>query len=289
MPYGDLARGRVQRFVSLAHLDSARCTVEEREEYEPYIALGQVVFAGVDYAAILEAAEAAADVILWDGGNNDFPFIRPDLNIVLADALRPGQASTHYPGEAVLRMADVVVVNKVNAAPEAQVGRVVEELRAINPRAPVVRAASLVRLEAPDAVRGKRVLVVEDGPTITHGGLPHGAGFAAANASDGVTIVDPRPFAAPDIRAIFDLYPHIGPVLPAVGYGVGQLTALAQTINQADADLVISGTPADIAALSELNKRVVRARYEYAETEQPGLGGIVDQWLEQRSLVRVGP
>ncbi len=289
MPYGDLARERVQRFASRTDLDAARCTVEEREEYEPYIALGQVVFAGVDYAAILAAAEGEAEVILWDGGNNDFPFVRPDLSIVLADALRPGQADTHYPGEAALRMADVVVVNKVNAAPEAQVARVEAEVRAINPQAPVVRAASLVRLEAPEALRGKRVLVVEDGPTITHGGMPHGAGFVAAGACEGAAIVDPRPFAAPDIRAIYARYPHIGPVLPAVGYGAEQVAALVETINRADADLVVSGTPADIAALPGLDKPVVRARYDYADAGEPTLGGIVDQWLEDSGIGRAKP
>ena len=284
MPYGDLMRERVQRFASRADLDAAQCTVEEREEYEPYIALGQVVFAGVDYAAILAAAEALTDVILWDGGNNDFPFIRPDLSIVLADALRPGQADTHYPGEATLRMADVVVVNKVNAAPEAQVSQVIEEVRAINPQAPVVRAASLVRLEAPEAVRGKRVLVVEDGPSITHGGMPHGAGFVAASACEGAAVVDPRPYAAPDLQAVYANYPHIGPVLPAVGYGAGQVTALVETINRAEVDLVVSGTPADIAALPGLDKPVVRARYEYADAGEPTLGGIVDRWLEDSGL-----
>ncbi len=289
MPYGDLMRERVQRFASRADLDAAQCTVEEREEYEPYIALGQVVFAGVDYSAILEAAEALTDVILWDGGNNDFPFVRPDLSIVLADALRPGQADTHYPGEATLRMADVVVVNKVNSAPEAQVARVVAEVRAINPHAPVVRAASLVRLEAPEAVRGKRVLVVEDGPSITHGGMPHGAGFVAASACDGAAIVDPRPFAAPDIQAVYAMYPHIGPVLPAVGYGAEQVAALVETINRAEVDLVVSGTPADIAALPGLEKPVVRARYEYADAGQPTLGGIVDRWLEDSDIARANP
>ncbi len=280
MPYGDLERARVQCFASRADLDAANCTVEEREEYEPYIALGQVVFAGVDYAAILKAAEALTDVILWDGGNNDFPFIRPDLSIVLADALRPGQADTHYPGEAALRMADVVVVNKVNAATEAQVVQVVEEVRAINPRAPIVRAASLVRLEDPEAIRGKRVLIVEDGPTITHGGLPHGAGYVAASACEGVTIVDPRPFAAPGIRSVYDSYPHIGKVLPAMGYGAAQVAALAETINRAEADLVVSGTPADIAALAAFDKPVVRARYEFAEAGEPTLASMVDRWLE---------
>jgi predicted GTPase len=208
---------------------------------------------------------------------------------VLADALRPGQADTHYPGEAVLRMADVVVVNKVNSAPEAQVAQVVGEVRAINPGAPVVRAASLVRLEAPEAVRGKRVLVVEDGPTITHGGMSHGAGFVAASACDGVAIVDPRPFAAPDIQAIYGMYPHIGLVLPAVGYGAEQVAALVETINRAEVDLVVSGTPADIAALPGLDKPVVRARYEYADAGEPTLGGLVDRWLEDSGTARANP
>jgi predicted GTPase len=208
---------------------------------------------------------------------------------VLADALRPGQADTHYPGEAVLRMADVVVVTKVNAAPAAQVAAVEAEVRAINPRAPVVRAASLVRLEAPEAVRGKRVLVVEDGPTITHGGMPHGAGFAAVRDCAEATIVDPRPYAAPDLRAVYARHPHIGPVLPAVGYGAEQIAALVETINRAEADLVVSGTPADIAALPGLDKPVVRARYEYAEAGAPGLGGLVDRWLEARGLGREAP
>ncbi len=289
MPYGDLGQARVQCFASRADLDAAACTVEEREEYEPYIALGQVVFAGVDYAAILQAAEAVTDVVLWDGGNNDFPFIRPDLSIVIADALRPGQADTHYPGEAALRMADVIVVNKVNAAPPDQVAQVVEEVQAINPRAPVVRAASLVRLEDPEAVRGRRVLVVEDGPTITHGGLPHGAGFVAADACEDVTIVDPRPFATPAIRSVYDSYPHIGRVLPAMGYSAEQLAALAQTINQAEVDLVVSGTPADLVGLATLDKPVVRARYEFAEAEEPGLGAIVDRWLEKAQMAGAAP
>ncbi|MDH3474369.1 MAG: cyclic 2,3-diphosphoglycerate synthase [Rhodospirillales bacterium] len=288
MPYGDLEKERVQRFASRADLDQADCTVEEREEYEPYIALGHVIFAGVDYAAILAAAEEEADLILWDGGNNDFSFIRPDLSIVLADALRPGQAASHYPGEAVLRMADVVVVNKVNSAPDAQVAAVVREVRAINSRAPLIRAASAVRLEDPDAVRDKRVLVVEDGPTITHGGMAHGAGFVAASACEGVTIVDPRDSAAPGIRAVFDSFPHIGRVLPALGYGAAQLAALAETINRAEADVVVSGTPADISALAELNKPVVRARYEFADAGEPTLAGLVDRWLDERGIARGG-
>lgn len=282
MPYGDLEQERVQRFANRDDLEAAACTVEEREEYEPYIAAGHVVFAGVDYADILAAAENEADLILWDGGNNDFAFIRPNLSIVLADALRPGQASSHYPGEAALRMADVIVVNKVNSAPPAQVERVVDEVRAINPKAPVIRAASVVRLEDGVSLRGKRVLVVEDGPTITHGGMAYGAGFVAATNCEGAEVVDPRPFAAAEIRSVFETYRHIGPVLPAVGYGAGQLAALAETINRAEVDVVVSGTPADISLLAALNKLVVRARYELADAGDPTLGSVVDQWLDER-------
>lgn len=280
MPYGELEKERVQRFASRTDLDAADCTIEEREEYEPYIALGHVVFAGVDYPDILAAAEKEADLILWDGGNNDFSFIRPDLHIVLTDALRPGQADTHHPGEAVLRMADVVVVNKVNAAAAAQVEEVVRELRVINGTAPIVRTASLVQLDNPDLVRGKRVLVVEDGPTITHGGMAYGAAYVAAKACPGVEIVDPRPYAVPEIRAIFEHYPHIGKVLPAVGYDTRQLAALVGTINAAEVDLVVSGTPADLAALVDIAKPVVRARYGFGDAGEPTLGEIVDRFLE---------
>jgi predicted GTPase len=281
MPYGDLATERVQRFATLDDLTAQRCTVEEREEYEPHIAVGSVVFAGVDYAAILEAAERECDVVLWDGGNNDFPFFRPDLHIVVADALRPGQANGWHPGEAVLRMADLVVINKANAAGPDQVARVVAELRAINPRAPIVRAASIVTLDDASAVRGRRVLVVEDGPTITHGGMAWGAGYVAAREAGAASVVDPRPWAAPLIRRVYDDYPHIGPVLPAVGYGTEQLAALADTIDRAEADVVIAATPADIARLIAPRKPVVRAHYAMSEMDEPGLGRAVDQFLDR--------
>jgi predicted GTPase len=225
MPYGQLERQRVQRFASRADLDAAGCTAEEREEYEPHLAAGNVVFAGVDYAAVASAATAEADVVVWDGGNNDFPFLRPDLHIVIADALRPGQATGYHPGEAVLRMADVVVVNKVDAARASDVEAVVDEARAVNPRATIVRAASPVTLSDPDAVRGRRAIVVEDGPTITHGGMAYGAGYVAAVAA-GAVIVDPRPSADARVRSAFDTYPHIGRVLPALGYDAEQLEGL---------------------------------------------------------------
>jgi predicted GTPase len=279
MPYGDLERQRVQRFASTADLRAAECTVEEREEYEPHIARGAVVYAGVDYGAILERAQAEAEIIIWDGGNNDFPFFQPDLHIVVADALRPGQASHYHPGEATLRMADVVVVNKVDAAAEADVQAVEAEVRVLNPSAPIVRAASPVRLDDPSAVRGRRVLVVEDGPTITHGGMPYGAGFVAAAAAGAGVIVDPRSSASPAIRAMYEVYPHIGTVLPAVGYGPTQLAALAETINASDAEVVVSATPADLGALVRIERPVVRARYEFAEATEPGLGWLVDAFL----------
>lgn len=280
MPYGDLEKARVQRFATVADLDRAHCTAEEREEYEPHIAIGNVVFAGVDYAAIVRAAEIESEIVVWDGGNNDFPFVTPDLHIVLADALRPRQMSTHHPGEAVARMADALVINKADSAPAADVELAKEGLRALNSSAVVVRAASPVELDDAAAVKGKRVLVVEDGPTVTHGGMSYGAGYVAARAV-GADVIDPRLSAAPDISEIFAAYPHIGKVLPAVGYGGAQLAALQATINGADVDLVVSATPVDLSHLLKLNKRVVRARYEYAEVGEPRLSAIVDAFVER--------
>ena len=285
MPYGDLERQRVQRFARREDLEAAGCTAEEREEYEPHLAVGNVVFAGVDYAAIVERAEQEADVIVWDGGNNDFPFLRPDLHIVIVDALRPGQADGYHPGEAVLRMADLVVVNKVDAASAAGVQAVIDEVRAINGRATVLRAASPVRLDDPEAVRGRRVLVVEDGPTITHGGMPYGAGYVAATAAGAGVIVDPRASASPSIRELFARHPHIGPVLPAVGYDREQLDALRETIDRAGVDVVVAATPLDLGALIDLRTRVVRARYEFVDAGWPTLASMVDGFLA-RSLER---
>lgn len=284
MPYGELARQAVQRFAVRADLDAAACTLEEREEYEPHLACGNVVFAGVDYARIVAAAEAEADLILWDGGNNDFPFVRPDLHIVLVDPLRPGHEATHHPGEAVLRMADVIVVAKCNAASDDSIRRVTEAACAINPGAPILRAASPVRLEDEAAVRGRRALVVEDGPTLTHGGMPWGAGHVAALQA-GAEIVDPRPFAGPALRALYTRYPHIGDVLPAAGYTREQLEALRQTINATPADVVVSATPIDLAALIQVHKPVVRARYEFAELDTPGLAGVVEAFLAEAQLL----
>ena len=281
MPYGDLAAERVQRFAAMADLDRAGVTAEEREEYEPHIAAGNVVFAGVDYAAILAAAETEADIVVWDGGNNDFPFIRPDLHIAVADALRPAQVTTHHPGEAVARMADILVVNKVDAAAPEDVEALAERLRAVNPRAPIVRAASPVRLDDPEAVRGRRVLVIEDGPTITHGGMAYGAGYVAARAAGAAEIVDPRLAATPEIRRVYEAYPHIGPVLPAVGYSRAQLAALEATINAAAADVVVAATPIDLGASRADRAPVVRARYEFADAGTPSLRALVEDFLSR--------
>lgn len=278
MPYGDLVKERVQRFASMTDLDAANCTAEEREEYEPHIAVGNVVFAGVDYADILRMAEAEAQLIVWDGGNNDFSFIRSDLQITVVDALRPRQIATHYPGEAVARMADVIVINKVDAAGAADVRVAEEEARAVNTSAVVVQAASPVRLDDAAAVKGRRVLVVEDGPTVTHGGMPTGAGYRAAVAA-GAEIVDPRLSAAPELQDVFRAYPHIGKVLPAMGYGTEQLRALKATIDGADADVIVSGTPLDLQNLVSLSKPVVRARYEFVEVGHPSLSSIIDDFI----------
>lgn len=282
MPYGDLAAQAVQRLASQADLDAANCTIEEREEYEPHIAAGQPVFAGVDYARILAAAEAEADVILWDGGNNDFPFIRPDLLITLADALRPGHEDLFHPGEAVLRMADVVLVAKANAAPEADVARVAAAARKLNPRARILRGASRVALDDEAAVRGRRVLVVEDGPTLTHGGMATGAGYAAVRAAGAGAIIDPRAAAAPGIAEVFEAFPHLGPVLPAMGYDAAQRAALAETMARAGAEAIVLGTPADISALAPPGVPVIRARYAYGDMEAPGLAGVIEAFLEAR-------
>ena len=281
MPYGDLAVQAVQRFAGLTDLDAADCTLEEREEYEPHIAAGGVVYAGVDYGAILARAEEEADLVLWDGGNNDFPFYRPNLHIAVADALRPNHVTSHHPGEAVLRMANLIIINKADSADNATLAELESALRGANSSAPILRAASPVTLDDPGAVRGRAVLVVEDGPTLTHGGMAEGAGAAAARAAGAARLVDPRSSAAPAIADVFARYPHIGPVLPAMGYGAGQLAALVETINASDAELVVAGTPINLAANTQITKPVVRARYEFAEIREPGLGAAVDAFLDE--------
>lgn len=275
MPYGDLERQRVQRFASKADIAAADCTAEEREEYESHVAEGSVVFAGVDYADVLKAAEAESGVIVWDGGNNDFPFFRPDVQIAVLDALRAEQASSYHPGEAVLRMADVIVLGKTNAATQEQVETAEHAARQLNPSATVVHGALPIRLDNPGAVHGQRVLVVDDGPTITHGGMAYGAGFIAARDAGARTIIDPREHAARPIREVYAAYPHIGKVLPAVGYNEQQLEALQATINASGADVVVSGTPIDLASLIEVSMPVIRARYEFAEVGHPVLEALI--------------
>jgi len=284
MPYGDLARQALQRFASPEDIEIAGCTIEEREEYEPHLALGNVVYAGVDYEQIVRRAEAEADIILWDGGNNDFSFIKPDLHIVLVDPLRAGHETTHHPGEAVLRMADIILVAKVNSASDADIQQVSETASRINPQAVITRGASPVKLDKPELVQGKRVLVVEDGPTITHGGMAYGAGYVAATQAQAAEIIDPRNVAVNEIAALYTQYPHIGSVLPAVGYHAAQLEALRQTLNKADVDVIVSATPCNLAALIEINKPVVRARYDFAEAGEPGLGRLVENFLKEQGL-----
>jgi predicted GTPase len=268
MPYGDLEAMRVQRFATLADIDAAEPSVEEREEYEAPIEMGLVVFAGVDYAAVLRAAEAECDVIVWDGGNNDFPFVRPDLMITVLDPLRPGHELAYHPGETCLRMADVVVVNKVDAARPDDVAAVITSAKQLAPGAAVVLAESPVRLDNAAALRGQRVLVVEDGPTLTHGGMQFGAGTVAARAA-GATIVDPRPCAVGSVAQAFQTYPSLGAVLPAMGYDHSQLDDLAATARALPVDAVVCGTPMDLDRLTDLGHPVHRARYALREVE-PG-------------------
>lgn len=283
MPYGALAAQAVQRFASLEDLRAADCTVEEREEYEPHIAAGNVVFAGVDYARIMEAASREADLILWDGGNNDLPFLRPDWLVVLVDPLRPGHETGWHPGEVALRMADLVLVAKTNAADPGAVMRVMETARSTTPGADLVRGASVTALDRPDLVTGRRVLIVEDGPTLTHGGMSHGAGLAAVRAAGGLP-VDPRKSAAPTIAEVYAAWPHIGPVLPAVGYDAEQLEALGETIAASEAETVVIATPCDLSALIAIRQPVARVRYDYAEADDPPLSAHLD-----RALARLLP
>lgn len=284
MPYGILEQQAVQRFETIEELKEADCTIEEREEYEPHIRAGTVVYAGVDYRAILAQAETEADVILWDGGNNDFPFFRPDLHIVIADALRPDQLTTHHPGEAVLRMADLVVINKVHATEDAIVDAMSEEISRLLPGKPIVRAASPAQIERPEAIHGQRVIIIEDGPTITHGGMAFGAGFAAVRDLPDVDIIDPRSSADPDIADVYEKFPHIGLVLPAMGYSDAQRRSLSRTINDSDADIVVAATPADISHVLDIEKLVVRVSYDYGDADRPYLTELVDSFLDDRGL-----
>ncbi len=275
MPYGDLAAQAVQRFASVKDMDDQKCTIEEREEYEPHTAMGNVVFAGVDYERILRAAEAEADVVLWDGGNNDTPFYQPDLNIVVADPHRAGHEQRYYPGEINVRMADLVILNKVDTAEPANVEQVERSVRALNPRAIVLRADSPVTVSDPGAVKGKRVLVIEDGPTLTHGEMRYGAGLVAARKLGAAEIVDPRPYARGSIKATFEKYPHVTQVLPAMGYGDKQVAELKATIDATPCDLVLVATPIDLGHVLTIGKPSTRVLYELAEHDRSVLPAAI--------------
>jgi predicted GTPase len=275
MPYGDLVAQRVQRFATYEDLDRHKCTIEEREEYEPHIDRGVVVYAGVDYEPILRQAEREADVVVWDGGNNDLPFYRPDLHIVVADPHRPGHELRYHPGEANLCAADVVVINKVDTASLEGITHVRESIRTVNPSAIVVEAASPIFVDAPDAIRGKRVLVIEDGPTLTHGEMAYGAGVVAARRFGAAELVDPRPYAVRSIAATFVKYPHTGPLLPAMGYGDDQIRDLEETINATDCDLVLSATPIDLRRILNVRHPMDRVRYELQVIGRPTLEEIL--------------
>ena len=271
MPYGDLARQRIQRFAVMDDLDRHRCTIEEREEYEPHIAAGCVVYAGVDYGAILAEAEKEGNVIVWDGGNNDLPFFRPRLEIVVADPHRPGHEVSYHPGETNLRRAHVVVVNKVDTAAPEGVEAVKRSIRALNPRALVVDAASPISVDDPTIIAGKRVLAIEDGPTLTHGGMGYGAGVLAARRHGAAEVVDPRPYAVGSIRDTFAAYPRIGPLLPAMGYGDEQIRDLEATIEATPAEVVLVATPVDLRRIVRIRKPALRVRYELEEVGHPDL------------------
>ena len=279
MPYGDLEAMRVQRFETWEEIDASDPTIEEREEYEAPVAMGMVVYAGVDYAQILSQAEAEADVIIWDGGNNDLPFLRPDLLVTVTDPLRPGHERSYHPGETNLRMADVVVINKVDSAEVADVERVAANVAALNPTARIVHARSPITLDEGPSLAGQRVLVVEDGPTITHGGMPFGAGTVAARAAGAGELVDPRPWAIGSIAATYAAYPDIGPVLPAMGYGLQQMAELSATLRAAECDVVVVGTPIDLTRLLEVGHVVRRATYELEEVGEPTLATVLTDHL----------
>ena len=283
MPYGDLTKQAVQRFENYEDLEAAEPTIEEREEYEPHLAEGNLVFAGIDYAAILSLAEQEADVIIWDGGNNDTPFLAPDFHIVVCDPHRPGHELRYHPGETNLRMADVCVVNKTDTAPPEGIAAVLNSIHRVNPGAAIVRAASPFHIEGnADEIRGKRVLAVEDGPTLTHGEMSYGAAVLAAKQNGAEALVDPRPFAVGSIRETFERYPHLSELLPAMGYGRKQVEELRETIGRSDAELVLIGTPIDLRRVIDLDKPALRVTYRLQELGEPTLAellvarGIID-------------
>ncbi len=290
MPYGDLAAQAVQRFASLEDLDRQLCTIEEREEYEPHLVHGTVVYAGVDYEGILRRAEQEADVILWDGGNNDTPFYVSDLEIVVADPHRPGHELSYYPGEVNLRRAQVVVINKVDTAAPENVATVRRNIQQANPKAQIIETACRVSVDNPELIRGKRVLVVEDGPTLTHGEMQYGAGVVAARQNGAAELVDPRPYAVGSIRGTFERYSHLTTLLPAMGYGAAQRHELEETINRTPCDVVVIATPIDLGQILKIKHPSVRVGYEIEERSQPGITELMAEFVkkvEKRRLVHV--
>ena len=285
MPYGDLEKQKVQRFAAVADLKKHKCTIEEMEEYEPHIVSGTIIYAGVDYEAILRQAENDADIIIWDGGNNDLPFYKPDVHIVVADPLRVGDELTYYPSEANLRMADVVIINKIDSATPEAVIKLRENIRSVNTKAKIVDAASPIMLERSDMVAGKKVLVIEDGPTLTHGEMRIGAGTVAAQKFGAAEIIDPRPYATGEIKKTYQTYPKIGTLLPAMGYSDQQIRDLEATINKVPCDVVIIGTPIDLKRIVKIKKPALRVTYELEEIGEPSLRTILSEFTKnmQRS------
>jgi predicted GTPase len=287
MPYGDLAAQRLQRFATLEDLDRHQCTIEEMEEYEPHVDRGNVIYAGVDYEAILRAAEDdpdGCDVILWDGGNNDFSFYKPDLQVTVVDPHRPGHELTYYPGEITLRLADVVVINKIDSADLAGIDAVRQNVAQVNPDAIVVDAASMLDMDDPSVVKGKRVLVVEDGPTLTHGEMKIGAGVVAAQKFGAAGFVDPRPYTVGKLKETFETYPQIGVLLPAMGYGEQQLKDLEATINRTDCEGVVIGTPIDLSRIINIEKPATRVYYNLQEIGRPDLEQVLDDFCQEHGL-----
>jgi predicted GTPase len=284
MPYGDLSQQIDQRFATYEDLDRHNCTIEEREEYEPHIDNGFIVYAGVDYERILRRAEEEAEVILWDGGNNDTPFYEPDLHIALLDPHRPGHELSYYPGETNLRMADLLIVNKVQTARPEDVEIVVANCREHNPNARVIRCRSSIHVDEPELIRGKRALVVEDGPTLTHGGMSYGAGWFAAESAGAAEIVDPVPYAVGSIKTTYDNYPNARKIVPAMGYGEEQMKELQDTLNAVPADVVVEGTPIDLRRVIDVNKPIANVRYELEEAEP----GVIEEMVRERLGIEDG-
>lgn len=277
MPYGDLVKQKVQRFSQHEDLDKHECTIEEREEYEPLIDNGIIVYSGVDYEEILRSAEKEADVIVWDGGNNDFPFIKPNILITIVDPHRPNHEMEYHPGETNFRMADVIIINKEETAHPENIEKVKENIKKYNPKAIVIDSTSPLSVENSELIKGKRVLVVEDGPTLTHGEMPYGAGFISAERFNAKEIIEPRDFAVGSIKNVYKKYPHVGKILPAMGYGKKQIKELEETINNSNAELVIIGTPIDLRRIMKINKLAIRVRYELQEIGKPDLEDVLKE------------